>query len=185
MTDAERMAFEDELGIRLPEGPCGTDQVITMKNLLPVLLLSALTACSKQASQPVASETPQPAVSQESKHGYELAKTWDDATAKEKDAEADAYYTNRLTRYGKTDSQLAHLELDRTTYEVCVNEAMQETACKTLSELPAYQTPETRKACADAGELGPKHRVQCDKLIDELPTLIEKQNAAIKEDLKR
>jgi TolA-binding protein len=155
------------------------------KILFAVLLLSVLTACSKQASQPVASGTPQPVISQESKHGYDLAKTWDEATEKEKDAEADAYYTSRFTRFGKTDSQLAHLELDLTTYEVCVNEAMQETACKTLSELPAYQTPETRKACADAGELGPKHRVQCDKLIDELPTLIEKQNAALKEELKR
>ena len=106
------------------------------KILFAVLLLSVLTACSKQASQPVASGTPQPVISQESKHGYDLAKTWDEATEKEKDAEADAYYTSRFTRFGKTDSQLAHLELDRTTYEVCVNEAMQETACKTLSELP-------------------------------------------------
>jgi hypothetical protein len=149
-----------------------------MKTLLAVLLLSALslTACSKQVSQSVASETPQAAVSQESKHGYELAKTWDEATEKEKDAEADAYYTNGVTRYGKTDSQLAHLELDRTTYKLCVNEAMQETACKTLAELPAYQTQETRKACADAGELGPKHIAQCDKLIDELPSRLRKNS---------
>ncbi len=158
-----------------------------MKTLFPALLLSALslTACSKQVSQPAVSETPQPAVSQESKHGYELAKTWDNATAKEKDAEADAYYTNGLTGFGLTSAGLKKLEVERIRYSLCVNEAQQETACKTLAEMPAYQTPETRKACADAGELGPEHRAQCDKLIDELPKLIERQNAAIKEDLKR
>jgi hypothetical protein len=152
--------------------------------LFPALLLSALslTACSKQVSQPAASGTPQPAVSQESKHGYELAKTWDDATVKEKIAAARGYYANGLTRFGRTDSQLAQLEADRLSYEVCVTDAYLVTAC----ESPALsKNAETAKACADAGELGPKHIAQCDKLIDELPKLIEKQNAAVKEELKR
>ena len=153
-----------------------------MKTLLTVMRLSALTACSKQSSQPVASGTPQPVISQESKHGYELAKTWDSATVEERKAEADAYYTSGLTRFGKTDSQLAHLELDRVSYEVCVTDAHLVTACASPA-LP--KNAETAKACADAGELGPQHIAQCDKLIDELPRLIEKQNAALKEELKR
>ena len=155
-----------------------------MKTLLAVLFLCALclTACSKQVSQPAVSETSQPVFAQESKHGYELAKTWDDATVKEQMAAAEGYYANGLTRFGKTDSQLAHLELDRLSFEVCVTDANLVTAC----ESPALpKNAETAKACADAGGLGPKHIAQCDKLIDELPKLIEKQNAALKEELKR
>ncbi len=153
------------------------------KTLLAALLLSALslTACSKQVSQPAASETSQPAATLEPKHGYELAKTWDDATVQAKTADAEDYYNSGLVRFGKTDLQLKQLEVDRLNYGVCVNEAHLETACKS-PVLP--KNAETAKACADAGELGPKHIAQCDKLIDELPKLIEKQKAASKEELK-
>ncbi len=155
-----------------------------MKTLLAALLLSALslTACSKQVSQPAVSKTSQPAVSQAPKHGYELAKTWDDATVEAKLAEAKDYYTSGLVRFGKTALQLRQLDVDRLSYEICVNDAHQETACKS-PVLP--KTAEAAKACADAGELGPKHIAQCDKVIDELPKLIEKQNAALKEELKQ
>jgi hypothetical protein len=158
-----------------------------VKTLLAALLLSALslTACSKQVSQPAASETSQPAAPLEPKHGYELAKTWDEATAKERMDAAEHYYTNGLTRFGRTESELAHLKLDLATYELCVNNAQQETACKTLAEMPRYQTPETRKACTEAGEIGPKHMAQCDKLIDALSKLIEGQQAGIREDWKQ
>jgi len=99
--------------------------------------------------------------------------------------EADKYYTSGLIRFGKTDLQLKQLDVDRLNYGLCVREAHLEAVCKVLVELPAYQTPETRKSCADAGELGPKHIAQCNKLIDDLPNLIEKQNATLKEELKR
>jgi len=33
--------------------------------------------------------------------------------------------------------------------------------------------------------MGPKHIAECNKLIDDLPKLIEKQNAALKEELKQ
>lgn len=139
-----------------------------MKRLFALVLLSELTACSKHGPQPVASVIPQPTVSHESKHGYELAKTWDKTTAKEKDAEAEEYYTGA----------------DRLNYEICVNEAQQESACKVVAELPAYQTPKTRKSCAIVG-LGPKHTAQCNALIDELPKLIERLEAAGEEELKK
>jgi hypothetical protein len=153
------------------------------KRLLPVLLLSALTACSKQVSQPAASETPQPAVSQESKHGYELAKTWNDRTGKAKIAEADEYYTSGSVIFGKTSLQLRQLNLDRLYYGLCVTEAHLETLCKGPAD--AKTSEAAAKACVDAGELGPQHIAQCDKLIDELPKLIEKQNAVLNEELKR
>jgi hypothetical protein len=140
-------------------------------NLLPVLLLSvlSLTACSKQGSQPEVSKTPQPAVSQESKHGYELAKTWDDATVEARITEADKYYISGLVRFGKTDLQLKQLDVDRLNYRLCVREAHLEAVCK----VPVAS--QTAKAdCADAN-----------KLIDDLPNLIEKQNATLKEELKR
>lgn len=158
-----------------------------MKTLLAALLLSALslTACSKQVSQPEVSKDAQPAVSQESKHGYELAKTWDNATAQAKITEADDYYTSGLTRFGRTEAGLAQLHLAKLTYEFCVNEARLEASCNVLANNPAYKNAETNKSCADAGEMGPKHIAECNKLIDDLPKLIEKQNAALKEELKQ
>jgi hypothetical protein len=150
--------------------------------LLPVLLLSvlSLTACSKQGSQPEVSKTSQPVVSQKSKHGYELAKTWDDATAEARITEADKYYTSGLVRFGKTDLQLKQLDVDRLNYGLCVREAHLEAVCK----VPVAS--QTAKAdCADAGEMGPQHIAQCNKLIDDIPNLIEKQNATLKEELNR
>lgn len=116
------------------------------------------------------------------KHGYELAKTWDDATAQEKIAEADSHYTTDEVL--ASDSQRAHLEVDRLAYEVCVNAARQETACKTLAGMPAYQTPETRKVCANAAP-GPKHVAQCNQLIDDLAQRIEHRDAHANEEWKQ
>jgi hypothetical protein len=88
-----------------------------------------------------------------------------------------------LPKFGKTDLQLKQLNVDRTSYGLCVREARLEALCKG----PAHsKTAENAaKGCADAGELGPKHIAQCNRLIDDLPKLIEKQNAALKEELKR
>jgi hypothetical protein len=159
-----------------------------MNRLLAVLLLSALplTACSKQVSPPAVSKDAQPAVSQEAKHGYELAKTWDEPTIEARITEADKYYTSGLLRFGKTDLQLKQLDVDRLSYGLCVREAHLEAVCKVppVSQTATALSQAAQAACADAGEMGPKHIAQCDKLIDDLPKLIEKQNAVLKQDLK-
>jgi hypothetical protein len=145
-----------------------------MKTLLAVLPLSALflITCSKQVSQP--------AVPQEPKHGYELAKTWDFETGKAKLTEATDYYTGGLARFGKTEEQQLQLNLDLAKYGLCVEEAYLNAVCNR----PATNQT-AAKACATAAELGPQHIAECNRLIDDLPKLIEKQNAALKEELKR
>jgi hypothetical protein len=63
---------------------------------------------------------------------------------------------------------------DLLSYELCLNRAQMETLCKNDTET---------KACTE--KLGPQHIAQCNKLIDELPKLIEKRDAARKAELSR
>lgn len=128
-----------------------------MKTLVvPILSALALVGCT---TSPVAAPAPP-------KHGYELAKTWDAATARAKTAEADAYY----------DVYIDGLQgiMEGNNYKICINRAQMETLCKNDTET---------KACTE--KLGPQHIAQCDKLIDELPKLIEKRDAARKAELSR
>ncbi len=80
---------------------------------------------------------------------------------KAKTAEAEDYY-------------IPGFPSDFLTYEICLNRAQMETLCKNDTNT---------KACAE--KLGPQHIAQCDKLIDELPQLIEKRAAARKAELSR
>jgi hypothetical protein len=130
-----------------------------MKTLLTVLLLSTLAFVGCTTSPAPAPGPP--------KHGYELAKAWDAATARAKTAEADAYY----------DVYVDGLQgiMERNNYKICINRAQMETLCK----LPHGET----KGCDE--KLGPQHIAQCDKLIDELPKLIEKRDAARKAELSQ
>ena len=138
-----------------------------MKTLLTVLLLSTLAFVGCTTSPAPAPGPP--------KHGYELAKTWDSATVKAKTAEADDYYSPGF-RLPWTAAQLeqVRLQYDLVSYKLCVNRAQMETLCKNDTET---------KACAE--KLGPQHIAQCDKLIDELPKLIEKRDAARKAELSQ
>jgi hypothetical protein len=147
-----------------------------VKTLLAVILIStaSVIGCGK-APVSAAVSTGVPA------HGYELAKTWDYPTMKAKAADARSYYNSEAIGIGTLDPRGSlQLRIDANDYELCGRRAQMERLCK----LP---NNEKTKECAgpDAVVLGPEHIAQCDKLIDGLPKLIEKRDAALKAELSK